>query len=82
MFQPTWPSSGALKLAGGTAAPSYAVVVWVGGFFTLTFYSKSEVCIVSLFMHSSAAAYEGAAVPPTSINAPDDGQVGRNMWKY
>jgi hypothetical protein len=26
-----------------------------------------------------ATPYEGAAVPPTNFNAPDDGRVGRNM---
>jgi hypothetical protein len=26
-----------------------------------------------------ATAYEGTAVPPTKLNAPDDGQIGRNM---
>jgi hypothetical protein len=52
MFWPTQPSSGALNLVRGTAAPSYAVEIWVDAFFTLTIHSKVEVCVVSLFMYS------------------------------
>jgi hypothetical protein len=46
MFQPTWPSSGVLKLVGGTAASSYAVRIDV--FFTITIHLKIEVHVVSL----------------------------------
>jgi hypothetical protein len=51
MFWPTRPSSGALKLVRGTAAPSYAVAIEVDIFFTLAIHSRNEVHIVSLFMH-------------------------------
>jgi hypothetical protein len=49
MFQPTQPSLGVLKSVGGTAAPSYAITIWVDAFFTLTINSKIEVRIVLLF---------------------------------
>jgi hypothetical protein len=48
MFQPAWPTSDALKLLEGIAAPVYTVVTLVGAFsYLYNSILKSEVCVVS-----------------------------------